>query len=73
MHPEEPLVSLLSITFANSASGIFVQELANHGLGDRMNDSRVRRHTVSASWLDTLARRIGHAGARCTVQERIMI
>lgn len=41
MDPEEPLVSLLSIALANGAPGIFVQELADHGLGDRMDDSRV--------------------------------
>lgn len=69
MHPEEPLVSLLSIALANGAPGIFVQELADHSLGDRMNDSRVCRHTISVviELFDILAGGNGHAGARCAV------
>lgn len=69
MHPEEPFVSLLSIALANSAPGIFVQELADHCLGNRMDDSRVSRHTISViiKLFDILARGYGHAGARCAV------
>lgn len=69
MHPEEPLVSLLSIAFANGAPGIFVQELADHGLGNCMNDSRVCRHTLSVIVVlfDILARVDGHADTGCAV------
>lgn len=69
MHPEEPFVSLLSIALANGAPGIFVQELADHSLGNRMYDSRVCRHTMSVitKLFDILARGSVHAGARCAV------
>jgi hypothetical protein len=69
MHPEEPLVSLLSIALANGTPRIFVQELADHSLGDRMDDSRVCRHTISVviELFDILARGNGHGDAGCAI------
>jgi hypothetical protein len=43
MHPEEPLVSLFSVSFPNGFPRVLVQELANHRLRNRMDDRRIRR------------------------------
>lgn len=61
MHPEEPLVSPLAMALPDRLPRILVQELADHGLRDCVDDRRVRRtasghvHTRSScgciSWI----------------------
>lgn len=43
MHPEEPLVPRLPMSLSNRLPSVLVQELSNHRLGDRVDDSRIRR------------------------------
>ena len=49
VHPEEALVPPLPVALANRTASVLVQELADHGLSDRMNDRGVRRARVDAS------------------------
>lgn len=41
MNPKEPLMPPLAVALADCLSGIFVQELSNHGLSDRVDDVRI--------------------------------
>ena len=42
MDPEEALVSPLSMALADGLASVLVQELADHGLRDRVNDGWIR-------------------------------
>jgi hypothetical protein len=60
MDPEKPLVPSVAMTLANSAPGIFIEELADHRLGDGMDNGWVCRGAVQtravcfkiATWSD---------------------
>lgn len=41
MNPKEPLVPPIAVALANRLAGILIQELPNHGLGDRVDDIRI--------------------------------
>jgi hypothetical protein len=47
MDPEEPFVPPVAMTLPNSTSGVLVKELANHGLGDSMDNGWVCRYPCS--------------------------
>ena len=59
MDPEEPLVSPVTVSLANGPSGILIEEFADHGLRDCMDNSGVSRSTKAravccrvSSWRD---------------------
>lgn len=62
MDPEIPSVSALGILLANRLSRILVQELANHRLCNRVNDSRIRSAFSSGSGSHSSHPARGHEG-----------
>ena len=49
MDPEEPLMSEFAMTIPNGTASVLVQELADHGLSNSMNDSWIRGVTASGA------------------------
>ena len=49
MHPEKPLVPSFTMSLANRPARVFVKELADHGLSDSMDDSRVGSPSVAVT------------------------
>lgn len=51
MNPKEPLVPPIAVALANCLAGILIQELPNHGLGDRVDDIRIGSFSA-VQWYD---------------------
>ena len=47
--PEEPLVPPVAVALADRLTRVLIQELSDHGLGDRVDDIRIRG--LSVAWL----------------------